>query len=552
MATADKLRRLGAAIAAGDAEAVRTARVGLDALIGQALTVWLGRYLPQPDPRADELAADSVATVAQANGWGQRGEAPTWRAVWAWLASLEPTDTNRIAADVDAAFEGLDGRPLATMADALRLGRPDGPPWPWPDLPPELPDTWAVTVDAAYQAADEAGSAPAHHPLRPLFMAYADAHRADAPALVVAGSPGYVRQPDAMATAALATWTPAAGLPDVRAVMVDGEPMATEAPLRPVQAVRADGQLFALPGTRDAHSLILQRLRGLDAAGVDRRAVLSADTYATLALACALTGSATVDVATFGAWLAGRDVATVRNARDLASLRQRAWTALDAARAHFVLPDGNRLALLDVATVNLPLGTVRLTGWDWGRALRAGLGHWALTGALAHIGIRADGYGSVGRFVAALEDYAVHGSQSSRADRRSRWLVPERPGGPGPWFTVGAMDLLARAGYVWDPRNVADAARMRKLWQGIRAQLERRGYLVARTTAESVAGDTVEIQRFGAGGRGRPATVKARASARFCAAVTATNTARRPPAGVDARGFDAWPLARILDRWNAG
>ena len=547
---ADALGRLLDAQTGGDASATRAAQTELNALMAARISGWLTGYRPQPHPHADGLAAAGVADVADGSDWPQRPGAVTWGGMVDWLAALADADADRIAAAVDGRLAAIGWpRAASTVGGMLQLCRPGEPPWPFPDVPPTLPDTWLVSVDVKYRVVHAAAADPAAlpgYPLRPFFEAYADARRADARALVVASSPGYVRQPDALATAALATWTPAENLPDVRAVMVDGEPMATETLLQPARAVRPDGQLFALPGTRDAGSLILQRLKAIDAAGVDRRAAMPADTYATLALACALTGSATLEVAAFGAWLGGRDVADVRNAADMARLRGRAWAALDAARAHFVLDDGNRVTLLDVSTVNLPIGTVRLTGWDWGRARAHGLGHWTLTGALAHIGIRADGYGSMGRFVAALEDWAAHGTPASRADRRSRWLVPIRPGGPGPWVTVGAMDLLARAGYVWQAADAADHARMRKLWQRIRGQLDARGYRVAHTAAESQAGDTVEIRCFG-DGRGSTATVTARASARFCAAValTAADGARRPR-GVDRRGFDGWPLARIL------
>ena len=406
-------------------------------------------------------------------------------------------------------------------------------------IPPDL--AGMAWIHALWQWA-HADAPDLKHPVAPLAAAYLDAHRPQPAALVVYGSPGYARQPAAAGTVALATWERA---PDVHAVLIDGEPVATEAPLRPVRAVRPDGQLFALPGTRDADSLILRRLKALDAAGVERRAALPADTYATLALACALTGPATLTVEQFGAWLGQRDLAAVRSERQRIDLRRRAWSALDAARAHFVTPDGQHLALLDVRTVNLPLGTVRLHGWNWAAARSAGLGWWTLTGALAHIGVRADAYGSIGRFVAALEDYAASGGQASRADRRAPHLIPERPGGPGPAFTVAAYDLLARAGYVWDGRDERQAAKMRQTWRRVRQALEQRGYVLGRGQSESVAGDTVEVLRFNQRGRSSP-TLTARASARFCAAYAYVNRSDRRPPGVDAHGLDAWPLDRLL------
>ena len=453
----------------------------------------------------------------------------------------------------------VDGGDLA--ADFPRLA-PDGADaldtlhalWEWARAAPELTGPMEFWFEAhgadgrtGRRPLDIAGpdipAADLQHPLAPLLDAWLDAHRPPPAALVVYGSPGYVRQPAAAGTVALATWKRA---PDVHVVLVDGEPVATEAPLQPVRAVNADGQLFALPGTRDAGSLILRRLKALDAAGVERRAALPADTYATLALACALTGPATLTVEQFGAWLGQRDLAAVRSERQRADLRRRAWSALDAARAHFVMPNGHHLALLDVGTVNLPLGTVRLHGWNWTAARAAGLGWWTLTGALAHIGVRADAYGSIGRFVAALEDYAASGGQSSRADHRAPMLKPGRAGGPGPTFTVAAYDILARAGYVWDGRDERQAAKMRQLWRRVRHNLEQRGYVLGRDQSESVAGDTVEVLRFGTR-RGHSPTITARASARFCAAYAYVNRGGRRPRGVDAHGLDAWPLDRLLD-----
>ena len=143
-----------------------------------------------------------------------------------------------------------------------------------------------------------------------------------------------------------------------------------------------------------------------------------------------------------------------------------------------------------------------------------------------------------------LEDYAASGGQSSRADRRAPMLVPTRPGGPAPPpFTVAAYEILARAGYVWDSRHERQAARMRQLWRRVRQALDQRGYVLGRGQSEAVAGDTVEVLRFGTR-RGRSPTVTARASARFCAAYV--NHGGRRPRGVDAHGLDAWPLDRLI------
>ena len=76
--------------------------------------------------------------------------------------------------------------------------------------------------------------------------------------------------------------------------------------------------------------------------------------------------------------------------------------------------------------------------------------------------------------------------------------------------------------------------------------LQQRGYVLGRGQSESVAGDTVEVLRFGTR-RGRSPTITARASARFCAAYAYVNRGGRRPRGVDAHGLDAWPLDRLLD-----
>lgn len=161
-----------------DISAARAAPTDLHAVARMAVLRWLGRYLPQPDPAADRMAAGILAALADANCWPQPDDAPTWGGVVGWLAALADADAIAIAADVDAGLAAIGWPNVAgTVGGALQLRRPDGPPWPWRDVPPTLPDTWAEAVDTAYRAALADGRAPPNHPLRPLFVAYAAAHQ---------------------------------------------------------------------------------------------------------------------------------------------------------------------------------------------------------------------------------------------------------------------------------------------------------------------------------------------------------------------------------------
>ena len=334
-------------------------------------------------------------------------------------------------------------------------------------------------------------------------------------------APALVKVPNVMITAALASWEES---PDVDAVSVDDLPIATMEATRPVRAQRpkrvigTQGELFRLPGTKAAESMVLQRMQWLERDGIDHRSPLPSDVYFMLSLACGMTGSADVDIDTIAAWLAGKTSTEGMRPDRLQPLRERAWAALSYSRTWFRLPSGHYTALLDVNTVNMPQGVVRLTSWDWSKA--KGLG-WRLTGAVANVNARStgpQGCGTFARIVAGIEDY-INASGPVGQGGIPELLVAQGKGGPGPVRFIPYPEIMARAGFVWDDSSTSA---MKKLWLDTCNRFEAKGYELPKSqngipilNAEAQVGDTIEIVEVVKGNRRGPGGVRVRASARF-------------------------------------
>ena len=140
---------------------------------------------------------------------------------------------------------------------------------------------------------------------------------------------------------------------------------------------------------------------------------------------------------------------------------------------------------------------------------------WRFTGCLF---VPASKWGAVERTISGLESALSWGSSAGRG-KRGRIpdnLRPVRKGGPGPEVFVPWWQLLRLAGENVGPdtpyRGAAGVRYGRRC-----GDLEGAGYFTARNgTAD--AGGTVEVVERVRGARSRPAGLRIRATARFCAA----------------------------------
>ena len=144
-----------------------------------------------------------------------------------------------------------------------------------------------------------------------------------------------------------------------------------------------------------------------------------------------------------------------------------------------------------------------ITGDRNGRAAGRGIADMALpldeskgyrlTGILTNQTNRQDKSGSFGRLIAGCEDF-IAAAGSPAKDRRSRLLIPQKKGGPGPTSEfIPYPHLLARCGFHFDLSDRRSLNATAQLWKRLAAELETREYLLPRLSAEAGAGDTVEI-----------------------------------------------------------
>lgn len=358
--------------------------------------------------------------------------------------------------------------------------------------------------------------------------------------VLTAGEDNLTRIPNNAKTAALATWEE---MPDAVVIEVDGQPVSTrlQYPRRARPKRREAGELMPLPGTGQAGDLRLALLHDLEQyAGIDRRNPLPGDTLSLLTFGAAITGPARLHADQLGAMLAGQFDPAGATPAKRERWRNRAWAAVRWASSWQKLPNGHWRQLLGITTADLADGYLRVYPFRWDQH---GKGY-RLTGVLTNQATRQDKRGSLGRLAAGIEDYIAAAPTPAR-DRRSRLLIPDKRGGPGPASELIPYPvLMARAGFYFDLTAERDRDATKKLWQRLCAQLKERGYLLPKISAEAEAGDTFEIVEI-VKGRPGPGTnlggVRIRASARFIEAQSKVNWRQGD------RGLTAIPLPRLFD-----
>ena len=335
------------------------------------------------------------------------------------------------------------------------------------------------------------------------------------------------------ALADLATLSP------VEAVLVDGEPMVSAGPhaLTTWRRVRPkpgeQRTLFAGPrslGGLEVGDIVIRTLASLPR--MDMRSPIVGDVARTAALAFAFTGYGPIPDSAGAVFVGGRD--TLAN-------RQRWWKACEWLRHMTITINPQTGEWVGLANVDPDgAGGVHLGPPAWWRGRGEGQ-RWRLSGALwrpVRIGSAGRGaggqdehYAGLARMLAGFEARLCY---SPTAGRGKRGRVPDalrpvRKGGPGPEVWIGWRDALTLAG-----ENVPNAVdvtgtegrRYRKRVDALIAA----GYRVGALGEAAPAGDTVEIVRVQRGARNRPAGLRVRASARFCAAVGGRQTWERVPA----------------------
>ncbi len=358
--------------------------------------------------------------------------------------------------------------------------------------------------------------------------------------VLTAGKGNLARISNAGRTAAAAEWEQ---LPDAVVVEVDGEAVSTPlhyAPRRARPRRREAGTLMPLPGTAQAGDVRLALLQDLEQyAGIDRRNPLPGDTLYLLTLGAALCGPLTIYADQLGAMMAGQFDPAGAQPSQRERWRHRAWAALRWASSWRQLPDGHWRQLLAITTADLPPGHARVYPFCWDQH---GKGY-RLTGVLANQAIRQDKRGSLGRLAAGIEDF-ISAAAAPAGERRSRLLIPEKKGGPGPRSEfIPYPLLLARSGFYFDLTDKRDLDATKQLWRRLCALLKSKGYVLPRLSAEAEAGDTFEIVEIV---KGRPGPgshfggVRIRASARFIEAQSIVNRRK-----ID-RGLTAIPLPRLF------
>ena len=350
----------------------------------------------------------------------------------------------------------------------------------------------------------------------------------------------------------------------LEAVEVDGEPYATRSVDRPIPlrvAEPVQGSLFGGPrtlGGRATAGALIETVAdvvmyadtrawnyGLPA---DGRSPLRADVLKLGAVAYALSGTVR---------LTDGEGARLVGGADTEANRARFKRALQIARLLRLTLPGKKPwdfpTLVDAET-GPPGGPHRLGPPRWwvdammARAERRKLkgakrkAHklpdgppvaWRLSGGLFR---PASKWGTLERVIGGIEAALTWGPSAGggRGGRLPDLARPVRKGGPGPPVFVTAWEVFRLAGEAVAPGPLP--GRYRERWRALIAALRARGYMTeARATAS--AGDTIEVLEVRKGGRGHPAGIVVRASARFCAAL-ATGW----------KGRVKLPATRLIDR----
>lgn len=401
-------------------------------------------------------------------------------------------------------------------------------------------DLLVAGFEAIHVIYQNVGTKPAlKHPLAALLEAWLT--RPTDPEKVrvyTAGAANLARIPHPAKTAALATWEQ---MPDAVVVEVDGEPVASQLHYMPQRArlKKEERTLLPLPGTQQAIDLRLAMIQAIEQhAKIDRRNPLPGDALYLLVLGSAIQEDIVMHVDRLGAMMTGRFNPTGISPDQRKRWRERAWDSIHWVSMWLRTPTGHWRALLEIETGGLPDGGLRIWPYRWTESKG-----YRLTGVLTNQSNRQDKSGSFGRLIAGCEDFiAAVGSPAK--DRRSRLLIPQKKGGPGPTSEfIPYPHLLARSGFHFDLSDRRSLNATAQLWKRLAAELETREYLLPRLSAEAGAGDTVEIIDIITGKPGPGHNfggVRIRASARFIEAQTQVNNLRGD------RAFDAVPLSRLF------
>ena len=328
-----------------------------------------------------------------------------------------------------------------------------------------------------------------------------------------------------------------ATLSPLDAVEVDGTPFAAPGPeagvlaqyRRPREAQRAFR--FAGPRTLNGAAVGDPVIRALGALPLtrDERTPIRGDVYRLATLAYAASGPMCVDIET-GARFFGKPT----------EANQKRWWNAAMVFDSLMLRDERTGCYVTLGRAPADGRTVNLSAPFWWHGKGDGAA-WRLTGGLFRQLSGDRGAGGTGAFYSGLErtiaGIEAHLSWSTSAGKGKGGRIPDalrpvRPGGPGsqqwiPWR--GDLLLAGEPVPVDAPAQSTWGRRYRRRVEALIAA----GYLVPANGGAAPAGDTVEIVRVVDGrGRGNPAGLWVRASARFCAAVQDRVWTRLPAARV--------------------
>ena len=399
----------------------------------------------------------------------------------------------------------------------------------WTGEPPEDLDSLALAVTRAWCAVRDIPQ-PIPHPLGPIVRAWAARPRGLAHRHLIVTEERYPpKDMDPLKLARTPGLLALAGA-TLEAVQVDGEAFATRQPdtvtvrrwqVPPIK----QGELFPGPRNMDGRAtagLIVEAVAFLD---IDGRSPLRADTLKLGHLAYALTGAVRLTDAEGATLTGGRNTHANRDRFHRAmwalrymraKVRPRRWAALvDAEPGDGVNRLGPPRWWLDKEKPR----AYKLTGSLFRRQLLPAPG--ARGFAVGHLG-------ALERTIAGLEGALLWGTPSAGKGKRGRApdnLRPVRKGGPGPKVFVRWWQVLRLSGEPVGPDTPAQSAGGRRYRRRV-AMLDAAGYMTPRATAS--AGDTIEVVKVQRGGRGKPAGIVIRATARFCAAYGAGERVRIP------------------------
>lgn len=404
-----------------------------------------------------------------------------------------------------------------------------------------IQDLLIAGFEAFHLIYQKAGVKPGRkHPLAALIESWLiRPTAADKVRVYTAGAANLARIPHSAKTVALATWEQ---MPDAVVVEVDGEPVASQLHYMPQRArlKKEKGALLPLPGTHQAIDLRLAMIKAIEQLSeTDRRNPLPGDVLYLLVLGSAIQEDIVLHVDRLAAMMAGHFNPAGISPEQRRRWRERIWASIHWVSMWLRTPTGHWRPMLEIETGGLPDGGLQIWPYRWTESKG-----YRLTGVLTNQANRQDKSGSFGRLIAGCEDF-ITAAGSPAGDRRSRLLIPDRKGGPGPTSEfIPYPHLLARSGFHFDLSDRRSLNATAQLWKRLTAELEARGYLLPRLSAEAGAGDTVEIVEIVTGKPGPGHNfggVRIRASGRLVEAQTQINTLRGDKA------FDAVPLSNLFN-----